>query len=607
MKDANLVRLGHAWLVMIATVPLLGLQLPTVEAVETPSQPQKRPSVETDEINQIRENLLPPNQSDWATYNHGVEGWRYNSSESVLSTDNASQLIEKWRFPSADSKRQVGAIHATPSVVNGYVYFGTATLPAFYKLKPDGTLAWVYRLDESTSDDAPDGGVNRIKANQGVITSALVTRKAVYFGNSAGVFFALDRVTGQLLWRVDTRAVGFPNHHPINTFCASAILADGKVVVGGGGYEHAHPLDPEYPCCTGRGFVVAFDPDNGRVVWKYEVGEAPQQFLEPIVVQDGNGEHVFTHGPSTSSVWSTPSYDKATETIYFGTDVHNSPRQPTDDDPRLYTKYSAAVIAVDARTGTEKWVTQLNEGDIYNHTMSGYDPVSRRYKDCSIGDTPKLYTIDVDGKPISVVGVGCKNGGFYVLRADRGQVIAHTPVYDGEPQYPLTPARDPRTIALPSPIGGIQTGCATDGHHVYTNGIDWLSLNTKQPRPPEAGRVVCISRDLKHELWRHERPRIRGFLSTSGDPVAAGVALGGGLACFAPTVSERLVVLNAQSGAVLKELPIGVVWSGPSISRGRIYVGTGSVLFLKQQRTGALISFGLPGADEIDRMGSGNE
>ena len=287
--------------------------------------------------------------------------------------------------------------------------------------------------------------------------------------------------------------------------------------------------------------------------------------------------------------------------------MHNSPRQPTDDDPRLYSKYSAAVIAVDVRTGKEKWVTQVNAGDVFNHTMSAYDSKTGRYKDCSIGDTPKLYQIDVEGVPTSVVGVGCKNGGFYVMRADNGELVANTPVYSGKPKYPLSPSRDPRMIALPSAIGGIQTGCATDGKNVFTNSIDWLSLNTKTPGSPEAGRVVCVQSDLKNEHWRHERPRITSPLYTGGDPVAAGIAIGGGVACFAPVVSEQLVVLNAKTGDVLKQFPIGASWTGPSISRGRIYVGTGSVMFLKQQRTGALISFGLPGEDEVDRMGAGNE
>ena len=570
-----------------------------------PVSPQ-RPATE---VAKVRGDLPPITAADWSSYNHDVRGWRFNSAEKTLSADNASKLKEKWRFPAKGSTEKVGVIHATPTVVNGYVYFGTATFPAFYKLKPDGTLAWVYRLKtgQSQSKPLPQGGVNTIDAENGIMTSALVTETSVFFGNSAGVFFALDRVTGEEFWKVDTRAVGFPNHHTINIFNASAILADGKVIVGGGGYEHPYPLNPKYPCCTGRGFVVAFDPANGKVVWKYEVGEKPEKFDEPVIFEDANGKHVFQYGPSTSSVWSTPSYDEASDTIFFGTDVHNSPRKPTDEDPKYHTKYSAAVIAVDVKTGLEKWVTQLNEGDIFNHTMSGYDPKTRRYKDCSVGDTPKVYSIKVDGQTTKVVGVGCKNGGFYVLGASDGKLIGITPVFEGKPQYPLDPQPDPRMIALPSVIGGIQTGCATDGKNIFTNGIDWLLLNTKKPGSPEGGRIVSVSGNLAQENWRHERPTIRSPLYTGGDPVAAGVALGNGIACFTPAITEQLVVLDAETGKTLKEIHIGTVWSGPSISRGRIYVGTGSILFLKKEITGTLYSFGLPGEDEIARMDKGNE
>ena len=179
--------------------------------------------------------------------------------------------------------------------------------------------------------------------------------------------------------------------------------------------------------------------------------------------------------------------------------------------------------------------------------------------------------------------------------------------YEGKPQRPLVPKPDARMIALPSSIGGIQTGCATDGKSVFTNGIDWLSNTTTKPGWPEGGRVVCLSPDLEKENWRHERPKIRSPRYNGGDPVGAGVALGGGIACFTPTVSEQLVVLDAASGKKLKEIHIGTVWSGPSISRGRIYVGTGSILFLKKEIKGKLLSFGLPGDDEIARMGKGSE
>ena len=120
--------------------------------------------------------------------------------------------------------------------------------------------------------------------------------------------------------------------------------------------------------------------------------------------------------------------------------------------------------------------------------------------------------------------------------------------------------------------------------------------------------MVCIHPDAEKEFWRHERPiiksRSRGKI---GDPVGSGIALGGGIACFTTTVSEQLVVLDAANGKVLKSKHIGTVWSGPSISRGRIYVGTGSILFLKKQMNGILYSFGLPGEDEVGRLGGGDE
>ncbi len=44
----------------------------------------------------------------------------------------------------------------------------------------------------------------------------------------------------------------------------------------------------------------------------------------------------------------------------------------------------------------EKWVTQINAGDIFNHTMSGYESKTGVYKDGAIGDTPKIYWIDIN-------------------------------------------------------------------------------------------------------------------------------------------------------------------------------------------------------------------
>src|SRR5205823_5988684 len=191
----------------------------------------------------------------------------------------------------------------------------------------------------------------------------------------------------------------------------------------------------------------------------------------PVTITNVWGTHAFHYGPSSSTVWCTPSYEAATQTIFFGTDADNAPRQPTPDDPRLATRHSCAVVALDARTGGEKWATQLNAEDVWHYGMRGYDPKTGRYKDQSIGDTPKIYSIDIDGKRTKVVGAGCKNGGFYVLDAATGQILRQTPVYTGPPTESPT-GLDPRTLALPGLMGGLQTGCATDCRSVFTNGVD---------------------------------------------------------------------------------------------------------------------------------------
>jgi glucose dehydrogenase len=295
----------------------------------------------------------------------------------------------------------------------------------------------------------------------------------------------------------------------------------------------------------------------------------------------------------------------------------------------LYTKHSCAVIAIDARTGKEKWVTQVNKGDVWNYSLQTYDSRTGLYKDQSIGDTPKIYDLDIRGKKTRVVGAGCKNGGFYVFEAESGKLLYHTPVYTGPPAVPPKPAPHPRTLALPGPIGGLQTGCATDGKAIYTNGIDLQMLGTSADpkerwQPPTGGRVVSLSMDTRTENWRHERPRVKAVGGTRekpaftnvGDPVGSGIALANGLAWFTTTVSNKLVVLDTATGKVLKEVSLGPVWCGPSVSRGRVYVGSGNILFapfepreayFPKKLTGTLYCFGLPGKDEVDQLGKGDE
>jgi polyvinyl alcohol dehydrogenase (cytochrome) len=566
--------------------------------------------------------------ADWAMYNRDVAGTRHNAAETAIGRDNVGRIEEKWRFPAKGSDQEIGVIHATPVVVGGYVYFGTASDPTFYKLAPDGKIRWSYRNPTRPKVPAFLGKNARFQSSpEGILGSALVTDDSVYFGDIGGRFYALDRATGAERWTLNARAKEFPGTHALNAFFASPILADGKLIVAGGTLEQI-VVGLFYRGSTGRGFVAALDPKNGHILWKYDVGPKPERLDPPITIKDSWGSHTFHYGPATSSVWSTPSFDASSGTIFFGTDVNTAPRRPTPDDSKLGTRESCGVIALDVRDGSERWVTQISPGDVWTNAMRGYDPKEGRYKDQSIGDTPKVYTIEVDGRPTRVVGVGCKNGGFYVLDASDGRIVAQTPIYTGPPSYPLDPPPDRRMLALPGIIGGLQTGCATDGRTIFTNGIDCLRMGTLETRassvvPPTGGRVVAISADTKAERWRHERPRIariggpppKAEYKDVGDPVASGVAIANGVVYFTTAASGKLLALDAGTGAVLKEVDLGPVWSGPSVSRGRVFVGTGNTLFtpmefeayFPKKNTGVLYSFGLPGEDEVSRLGAGRE
>ena len=126
---------------------------------------------------------------------------------------------------------------------------------------------------------------------------------------------------------------------------------------------------------------------------------------------------------------------------------------------------------------------------------------------------------------------------------------------------------------------------------------------------------------LEPDDGREGKRRIRPALwpdpafTDVGDPVGSGIALANGMAFFTTTVSNKLVALDTASGQVLKEIPLGPVWCGPSVSRGRVYVGSGNILFapfepkeayFPKRLTGTLYSFGLQGDDEVGRMGKEN-
>ena len=328
-----------------------------------------------------RHGIRADRSKDWSSYNVDAIGTRHNRGETSIGPENAARLELKWRFPAEGSDLSVGTIHATPIVVGGYVYFGTATDPAFYKLTPDGKVRWIYRNPAYKTSKPSTENRRNVPANSerfqssenGVLGSALVDGDTVYFGDVGGWFYALDRATGAERWRINARSKEFPGSHPINVFIASPIMADGKIIAAGGTLEQVVAASPFYRGCSGRGFVLALEPKTGHIIWKYDLGEKPERLDPPITITDSWGRHVFYFGPGTSSIWSTPSFDAETGTIFFGTDVNTAPeapdlRRPAAGDGRL---------VCDRRSRREGGKTALGDPDQSRRCLDQLDAVLR--------------------------------------------------------------------------------------------------------------------------------------------------------------------------------------------------------------------------------------
>jgi hypothetical protein len=115
---------------------------------------------------------------------------------------------------------------------------------------------------------------------------------------------------------------------------------------------------------------------------------------------------------------------------------------------------------------------------------------------------------------------------------------------------------------------------------------------------PHRGILSAVAADGSRELWHFDTPF---------SPDRSGVAVANGVVYFQSTFDGTLYALDAVTGKLLKQVTTGGVTSGPSISRGQIYVGIGDAVTPDHDPTvplghGAIVALGLP-----DDHGRGSE
>jgi len=130
---------------------------------------------------------------------------------------------------------------------------------------------------------------------------------------------------------------------------------------------------------------------------------------------------------------------------------------------------------------------------------------------------------------------------------------------------------------------------------VYANGTDWPGLLSGQP--PNRGILSAVAADGSHELWHFNTPF---------SPNISGVAVANGVVYFQSMLDGTFYALDAATGSPLAEVATGGQSSGPAVSRGQVYLGTGDSAFPFLNPTlplgpGSLVALGLGHAHENGR------
>ncbi len=224
--------------------------------------------------------------------------------------------------------------------------------------------------------------------------------------------------------------IGMPNVSPTAFYSTSPPTVAGNVLVVGGSVNDN--LSDALP----SGAVRAFDLQTGRLVWNFDPGN-PED-TSPIA--DGK-----TFTPNVPNNWSVGSYDPELNLVYLPMGI-GSPDQYGGDRTENDARFGASVVALDAATGSVKWVFQTVHHDIWDYDVPAQ---------------PSLVDLEIDGQKVPALVQATKQGEIFVLNRATGKPalpVTEVPVSQtavpGETPAPTQPVS--KISFEPLPVTGAQ-------------------------------------------------------------------------------------------------------------------------------------------------------
>ena len=332
----------------------------------------------------------------WLTYGQNFKEQRF-SELTQINTNTITRLGLAWTKQVGDYNMRM---QGTPLVVDGVMYVSNGWSVIYALDATTGEEIWKYdpEVDRSYIRLACCGPAH----NRGVA----VYEGKVFVGTFDGRLIAVDANTGKEVWDVDT---WIPEGLGRFNITGAPRAAAGKVYIGQGSGESGHR----------RGYVTAYDADTGQVAWRFFLvpGDPSQPFEHPemeLAAQTWGGEWWKYGGGGTA--WNSLVYDEEFNSLYIG--VGNGAPWPREirspgggDDLFLST-----IVSVDVETGRMNWYYQTTPGDNWDYSSA---------MDMTLGE------IEFGGEMRKVVLQAPKNGFFYVIDREDGELLRALPYTDG--------------------------------------------------------------------------------------------------------------------------------------------------------------------------------
>ncbi len=510
---------------------------------------------------------------NWMAHGRTYSEQRFSPLDTI-NTDTVGDLGLAWHV---DLNTRRG-VEATPLIVDGVMYVTGPWGVAWALDAKTGEELWFHdpQVDKAWGQKGCCDTVNR---------GAAVYDGSVFLASFDGYLWSLDAKTGAVNWKVNTidRTKSY-------TITGAPRVVDGKVFIGNGGAEYGV-----------RGYFSAYDTKTGDMLWRfYTVPNAPDRPQEGAHLEaaldtwDPDGAWTVSGGGGT--VWDSYAYDPELGLLYVGVG-NGSPwsrdvRSPAGGD----NLYLSSILAVNAETGELVWHYQTTPADNWDYTATQH---------------MILAELEIDGTMRDVIMQAPKNGFFYVLDRQTGELLKADPYVpvNWASHVDLTTGRpvetgagvytDAPALVFPGPIGGHNwhpMAYSQRTNLVYIPALEVPALFEAAPEgqerregwwntgtvsgntndvPPELvkGRVLAWDPVKAEEVWRYEHwgPWNGGLLATAGGLVFQGGG-DGLLRAFKDDTGEILWTAPGQTGIIAppvtyeidgeQYLSVAVGWGG---------------------------------------------